>query len=59
MTLQVVDIAGEPAAMLQKPLTWYRWYCNGCGKKGLTSERRFECHPGRTWITVYDGGERE
>lgn len=35
-----------------KPVTFYRYYCNTCGRKGLTANKHFTCHEGKTRITL-------
>jgi hypothetical protein len=54
MTHQIVDICDIPHIISNRPLTWYKWYCNLCGSKGKTTNRGFQCHDGRTRITVCD-----
>jgi hypothetical protein len=55
MIQQIVAICGEPAMIRQQRNTWYKWYCNKCGKRGKTTRREFQCCDiGYTRITVDD-----
>ena len=57
MTDQIIDIDGQPHLPSNQPKSWYRWYCNECHRRGKTTLKSFECHPGRTRITIDDGGD--
>jgi len=36
----------------QKPVIFYKYFCNVCGRKGLTTSKYFVCHEGKTRITL-------